>query len=88
MSRRLWDITYNRPACPFCGGNSLAAFVGQPATPSGAQKEYEAYIHCLDCKTRFSWLVIGALESRIRELLEKIGKEDSHEAHTGAVGVF
>lgn len=54
---------HNRPACPFCGSNSLAVFVGQPRTPSGLEKEYEACIHCLECRTRFSWLVIGALES-------------------------
>lgn len=75
---------YNRPACPFCGGNSLAAFVGKPAMPSGTQKEYEAYIHCLDCKTRFSWLVIGALESTREDVVAHAWENWGRRAASGA----
>lgn len=49
--------------CPFCGGNQLVAYVSEPATPSGVQKEYEADIHCLGCKTRFMWKVIGSMDT-------------------------
>ena len=72
-----------RQPCPFCGEDRFVAHVGEPTSPSGLEKRYEAYIHCLGCRTRFSWLVIGAMDSTREDVAahvwENWGRRINHE---------